>query len=325
MLKPLARLLFAAGFALFTGCSSEAPDTPPEPPTESQASALQGQVALFRASWPVRSRADVRLRVRALSIAMMGVAPADADIDQALAPIDQQKNVSARLTTSLGEITLRYKTRFDDLRIARPDVDNDRVTPGDVGEAAAQNTFVAAANSLQSQGILNLAAYDVQNADRSQTRSGEGAISPNNAALSNFVESYDFNALRVIRGIRFANAGLRVRVHRTGLISSIRFGGAEIASQWVNGVEVPTQDGYYANVTQSDAVLGQRYAQDFPRVETYSTRTMYVMPTNLTTTIIEPRFVKAHAGYNDIGNVRSLGRRQFACYSYVRNEPALME
>lgn len=248
-------------------------------------------VARLVARWPKRTSSEVVERMRALgNILLAGRGAVD---DVGLQAASQQFGPDSELwqfenRTANGRSTLRfsYHVRSDDLRL------EDAESLGEVGlteidETTARGIMRGAVGRLVAAGLVRAEDFDPASASLAWRKvTGGGG---DESAVDKILE-YRFTLLRQINGIPFANAGIRVGVHRSGIVSSLRVGGAEISSARQAGVEIAsdTRGGVFSRKV-SRADTARRFGLEHPNTKLWTQALMYVMRDDVEEDVIEPK------------------------------------
>jgi hypothetical protein len=278
---------------LLTHCASHPAATtdqrtdPPGQGTEALALPTAEGLPRFEAHWRKRTPDDVSARILALgSIVARGAA---LSVDQARAAVNAtagKRHGSFRPFTQKPGLAVKYDRTFDDLRVSDTELRNETGGP-DVGEAQARAVLASTLGQLAGQGLIDTGRSPLERASLSHTRFGMGT---EKGIASEEIVEYNFTIQRQINGIDFANAGVSVSVHRSGNISSIRIGGAEIDSVVAAGKEQPLTALSAVKRNLDDTALRARFAKDSPNAEVLWAKTMYVRA-DANDGAIEPRYV----------------------------------
>ena len=132
--------------------------------------------------------------------------------------------------------------------------------------------------------------------------------------------AYVFTMLRQLNGIDFLNAGLKVTVHRSGLVSAIRVGGAEVESKENGTAAIPQGSGFvFARTVESEAVRS-RFNAEFPGARVDWDEVRYALPELERRALIEPRRIFSFSqATRDPSGKEIISRRKYLAYS-LRNE-----
>lgn len=299
-LKMVSQMLVVGCVFVLTACDRDMA-TPPRDITAASSLALTSgrTVARLRASYPRRSASEVGTRMHAVAnLVLAGRGTPDIGVFRQAAT-----NAAAEhrdvwhldgSNTPLGNLSVAYHPKFDNLVVqdesllaALPALDSAGAVPDpDVGEVAARNLAVKTIAQLASGGLLNSEDFDPATAETGHRKVAGGR---SDETVVERILEYRFTFMRRINGIPFANAGLRIGVHRSGRLSGIRLGGAEVATVRELGAEYPqsgTGSLFAPGLTQTAA--SQRFRREFQDTKLWKSARMYVMHDNVESEIIEP-------------------------------------
>jgi hypothetical protein len=266
----------------------------------------------FEATWPSRTAQEVAGRSQTVAQILRGRSVGSAQAFADAVAKSAYAGTPEWLSEPESGLMVLYHPKQDDLRVEDLTVSTDVSAGEDVGDAAARATFDLTLDSLGSEGVLDLAHFDRTKVDLAYARAGSA---PMGQMAKEYVTAYIFTALRYVNGIPFANAGIRVAVHRSGRVSWIRVGGAQVASRIADGVEVPVgKGGTFARTVADDALLN-RFTKERPNAVVEWTRLMYYMPDSSSSAIIEPQLIISHVHRTMSEGVQIVSRRQTLGYS----------
>jgi hypothetical protein len=280
-----------------------------EEPTQQAGSTLVAAPALaaFEARWRVRSAGEVQQRSRLLAEILLG-RPMEAAALTGLRATGAQTWSQAKVG---NDLLVGHFPKADDLRVSNALLA--AVVDGpDIGEAEARKAFDAAYAKMVSSGLVNVAHFDTRKVSVTHTRFG---IAPAGQQAVPRVTEYIFSMLRQINGIDFANAGVRIAVHRSGRLSWIRLGGAEVASVRKDGADVPTARGFTFLPAVAPSTLEARFVREVPNAHRAWGRTMYVLPEEVESAVIEPKYVLSFARKSMMDGREVKSRREMLAYS----------
>jgi hypothetical protein len=193
---------------------------------------------------------------------------------------------SARLV-DLSRITIGHHQRVDSVWAIDEEVAHDVATETDVGVDAAATEFNRALAGLESARIVDSATLDVAGAHRSRVMQGQGN---SQGMQTERVKEYVFFAPRTINGVPIGEAGVRVSVHRSGKIASIRVAGAVVAaSPDSSGLAAPTGQGHLLDRTVPESELDARVRADNPDAAVTPLGLLYWLPGNVRSAVVAPR------------------------------------
>lgn len=278
----------------------------------------------FEVSWPRPSARDVAKRARGIAEVMLGERLAEgalvSELTAATAP--GRLLFSAALGRAGVDLQGEYRHGADEMVLSNDQLAQDSSGP-DIGELAAQARCDQALQRLADAGVLERDLFDVGSALVSKTLEGTG--SSDTSGQQERVLSYDFLVRQKLNGLPFANAGVRISIHRSGAIQGIRLGGARVAATRTAGTLVPASPGYTFRAKLDEAYYAGRFAQDYPHGQIRSQGVMYILPKSVdpeagTKHVLEPRYVFSYS--NHAGEFA--GRRRYVAYSLsAREEPAV--
>ncbi|HEX4406957.1 MAG TPA: hypothetical protein VH560_19095 [Polyangia bacterium] len=216
-----------------------------------------------------------------------------------------------KIAIGAANLHVEYYPQFDDLRVNNLDVEDQLNPSADVGEAGARAVLSSVVAKLASANIIAASQYDTSTAELGYTKHMEGVSTE---TVVPQVLQYRFTLRRRINGIDFANAGMRVVVHRDGRLAALRIGGGDVKSIVTAGVEEPTGKGYRFNSVVDSAAIISRFAKETPDARGVRHRLMYVIMPG--TGMVEPRHVvfSAHSSDDGHGDI-VIARATHAAYS----------
>lgn len=216
------------------------------------------------------------------------------------------------------DIYVKHFPAYDELRVINTALSKQREVSHDVGEAEAVQLAKRAVLQLAKRGLLNAKQYQLDTPHVGYQRVGAGT--PNGGELYSRVVEYRVTFNRQINGIEVANAGVRLGVHATGALTSIRLGGVSVRSRLQNGMELPNSGMAAATRRVSDAQLSKRFEADVPRgadANIAHARLMYVMPEDVRKANVMPMQVYSFALAQDVAGETIHSRRQLVGYSVI--------
>ncbi|WP_438040973.1 hypothetical protein [Sorangium sp. So ce128] len=298
--------------AALAGCSSDASGPAEESTLGRGDAALSTEhLATFEARWPKRS--EIEVASRAARLAKLVLDRKAVEVDDVLEAMPQgqtNRPWTVRPHKVDPDLVVRFDSRFDDLRVSHIGLRAD-LSGADIGEAAARDIFLAAFDRLVGEGLVDARMYEPDSAKLSRTLSGSAPATER--AIPEVVE-YTFRSVRRINGTEFVNAGLSISVHRSGRLSAIRAGGAEIASEFSPAGEIPLGQSRMLTRRVDTETIKARFMQEWPTARVHWEEPMYVMPDNSEGTI-EPRYVFAFSIESISDGQQVLSRRRHIGYS----------
>jgi hypothetical protein len=313
-------LLFST-LLLVTACSqaseNQAPNGNNTPGGANRAAVAQGQqvYSAFEVSWARPSVKDVAARTRAVAEVMLGERLPEHSLETELAASNTPGRLmfGAALGSAQADFLGEYRHGADELVLDNRKLGSD-ISGTDIGEAAARSRCTDALQHLADAGVLDRSLFDINTAVMTKTLQGEGTSDTSD--LRESVVSYDFMLRQQLNGVPFVNAGLRINVHRSGAIQSIRIGGARIAAKSEKGVLKPTAPGYDFSAQLDTKYYGSRFAQEFAQGEIRSEGVKYMLPKSVDPEagqkqVLEPLYVFQYSNHDGT----YAGRRRYVGYS----------
>lgn len=246
--------------------------------------------ASFEMSWDTSTTAAINSRAQAVVEIMSGQ---QLKRPASLAPIKDIDGVTRRLVASLPDAP-RYEVQFlreyNELRVVdselavatRPRSEISRDTALEI----ARKTF----GEMAARKVINAQHFDWNRVDTATTLVGEGTPDGKNNEKRRI--EYRFTLRRVLNGIEVANSGLRIAVHATGRVSSVRVGGVMIASRpVVGGQEEPVGTGRWLErrpTADPENRLNRELVPRQAKAKVVWSQVMYVMPEGKRTAVVEP-------------------------------------
>jgi hypothetical protein len=285
---PVLVCVLAALAAVAPACGSGASDPAPPGERSTPAPSAAGGLAAFVLTLPQRTPEDAAARAGAVAGVLTGrrierpsLAPLEAELKRG------PRSASARLADA-PRVTVGHHPRVDAVWAIDEDVAHDVATPTDVGVEAAAVTFRRTVADLDRAQVVDSATLDVAGTRVSHIVQGSGRSG--GAAPVERVKEYVFFAPRTINGIPIANAGVRVSVHRSGRVASIRVEGPavdEVRDQ--DGLSTPVGSGHAIARTVAEADLDTRVLAENPDAEISPLGLVYWMPSGASTAVVAPR------------------------------------
>lgn len=307
-------------FATVTACGHASEDQAPlgnnVPAGANQATVAQNQVySAFEVSWGRPSVKDVAARTRGVAEVMLGERLPEHSLETELAASNTPGRLTfgAALGATQADFLGEYRHGADELVLDNRKLGSD-ISGADIGEAAALNRCTDALQHLADAGVLDRSLFDMSTAVMTKTLQGEGTSDTSDVRES--VISYDFMLRQQLNGVPFVNAGVRISVHRSGAIQSVRIGGARIAATSEKGVLKPSAPGYDFRAKLDTKYYGSRFAQEYPQGEIRSEGVKYMLPKSVDPEagqkqVLEPRYVFQYSNHDGM----YAGRRRYVGYS----------
>jgi hypothetical protein len=319
---PIA-LCVLTSMALMIGCGSAQDEDSLRSGIEAPLSAKPKKLATFRMSWAApQGSSPARSAHRAAQILLGGVALDERTFHHngdRFAPTGRRPVTSEtwdeRPLPSIPALRVKYHPRFNDLRVSNSHLKKTYDGP-DIGPSVAKETFQRSLRELEAAGVLVASDYDVSGAKASTTEFGVARLGEQAAPV---IVEYVFQAMRSLNGIRVANGGVRVSVHRSGALSEIRVGGVTVerapASASALLKDMPSAAGrvFEQRVNASDAHA--RFSREFPGVTEHSADLLYMMPDEEDEAVIAPRHVYQFSRRSMSDGQEIISRRKTVAYS----------
>jgi hypothetical protein len=309
-------LLLASATACSQASQDQAPIGNHVPAGANQAAVAQSQVySAFEVSWGRPSVKDVAARTRGVAEVMLGERLPEHSLETELAASNAPGRLTfgAALGSAQADFLGEYRHGADELVLDNRKLGSD-ISGADIGEAAALNRCADALQHLADAGVLDRALFDMSTAVMTKTLQGEGTSDTSD--LRESVVSYDFMLRQQLNGVPFVNAGVRISIHRSGAIQSIRIGGARAAAKSEAGVLQPSPPGYTFRAKLDTKYYGGRFAQEYPQGEIRSEGVKYMLPKSVDPEagqkqVIEPLYVFQYSNHDGV----YAGRRRYVGYS----------
>jgi hypothetical protein len=272
------------------------------------------EYAAFEVSWPRPSSAEVEARARSLTETLLAQHVADHPFAQQLASAAVGSVSFSAVVAGSSTLVGRYRHGPDELLLNNRELQQDPSFEPEVGDSAARARFIETMHRLGEASIIDESLYDVNQAIVSRTLVGSGSTDTSEEVER--VLSYDFLARQSLNGIPFVNAGVRVSVHRSGALASMRVGGARVAATREGGRLRPQKPGYVFRATVDEKYYHGRFVSEFPHARIGSEGVQYVLPMSRDPEAgekqtLEPQYVFAFS--NHVGDL--VNRRRYVAYS----------
>ena len=267
-------------------------------------------LARLVAKWPKRTSSEMVQRIRALGNSLLAGRGVLDDVElqaasQQIRPDVEFWHFENRSGDGRSKLYFTYHVKTDDLRVEDAGL-IEEISPTEIDETTARGLMRDAVGRLVAAGLIRAEDFDPAGASLAWRKVGAGR---RDESVVDKILEYRFSLLRQINGIPFANAGIRVGVHRSGTVSSLRVGGAEISSVRQAGVEVAadTRGGVFSRKA-SRTDVARRFGLEYPNTKIWTQGLMYVMRDDVEEDVIEP---KEHYLFSRVIE-HSDGKRAFA-------------
>ena len=177
----------------------------------------------------------------------------------------------------------------------------------DVGKETAVEIAIKYLDSLQETGMLDHHNYNMDDIQIGFGKFGEG--STDGSSKVEHIYEYRVTFRPNVRGIQLANAGVRIAVHRSGKLASIRMGGVSIRESHSRGKVIRKV---------SKEKIDSRFNSMIPKNNKPSiawSRVMYVMPENKREALVEPMQVYAYSLISEIDGEPVVSRGKIVGFS----------
>jgi hypothetical protein len=215
-------------------------------------------------------------------------------------PVKSTDGLIHRMDLKLPEapgFEIEYLLEYDELRVVDSELAVSTRPKSELSRGEALRAARKVFEQLAGRKIVDLRLFDWDRVETASTLVGDG--SNDGRKTDKRRTEYRFTLRRVLNGIDVANAGLRIVIHASGRVSSVRVGGVSVASKVsASGQEEPTGTGRWLNrgaigdpATRFDRELVPKEAK--PKIAW--SRVMYVMPENKHTAVVEPLYVISYS------------------------------
>jgi hypothetical protein len=274
---------FVPVWMLVAGCSMD-----PEPPESTRSAGVESaplaaQRSTYTVSSPDLTDTAVAGRARRVAEVVLGRALSDAPFQEALARTAQGRPMWDTSVESVDpELHVRYDYDSDTLVVTNrtlefrvPSVETD--PPAE--ESAARVVFARVVAELQQVGLISEEEYDLKHVRVGWTDYVAAARSDQEPEPR--ILNFRFNAQRMIGDLPFRDGHLRVAVHRSGRVASVKLRRASV--RLATGSPVST--------TVSLANCEARFRGTHPNAFVYFTEVAYALPDPGVHGVAEPKCV----------------------------------
>jgi hypothetical protein len=304
-----------------SACARVSEDQPSHGAGSTPADAVAGaqEYAAFEVSWPRPSSAEVEARARSLSETLLDQKVSERPFAEQLASASLGSVSFSAVVGSSSTLVGRYRRGPDELLLNNRELQQDWTSEPAIAESAARTRFVETMRRLAAVSMIDESLYDLNQAIVSRTVVGSG--SSDTSGQVEQVQSYDFLVRQSLNGIPFVNSGVRVSVHRSGAIASMRLGGARASATWEGARLRPRTPGYVFRGTVDEKSYHARFVDEFPAARISSSGVLYMLPMSEDpeaggVQVLEPKYVFGFS--NRTGGI--VNRRRYVAYSL--SEPA---
>lgn len=294
-------------WAVLAACSTDPGPRTGESSATDVAPAVTGRSSYVVTS-PDTSDVAVAARARRVAEVVLGKSMTDAVVLESLARAVQELPTTrySKVTAVHPDLSVRYDQGSDTLVVANEELEfRPPAVEGDApaNEAAARSVFDATVSQLAQAGVINPEDYDLKNVRVGWT---DYVVARSDEEPEPTVLNFRFNAQRLIGGLPLRGAGMRISVHRSGRIASVKLRRASVKIS--AGARVPT--------TVSLPDCEARFRREHPDGSVHSAELAYVLPDPGAHGVAEPKCV---VSFNELTRQPTgetvVARRQQARYS----------
>jgi hypothetical protein len=300
-------------FLLFSisGCSAKA-NIPAD-----EFSVLDDSMPVVEMYWKERNIEDIVERTKKLSELVAGNELDETDLRKALSANKQLNHWILPFKYDAPNLTVKVIPEYDEIRVINKGL-VDRVGNKYIPEKAAIRIAKTYLEELSRLNLINREMYSTDNLQVGYGRVGEGAKDNKYQKTENTIE-YRITFRPNIQGIQLANAGVRISIHRSGEILSIRLGGVSL-EKW---------DGKAVERKVSSEKIREVFRQSIPLdaqpIVAWS-RPMYVMPEDMRRAVVEPLQIFSYSlkTVSD-GKYEVISRRKIFGFSFADPEAKVID
>ncbi len=206
----------------------------------------------------------------------------------------------------------------DELRLLRNDLLEGPDAPESlIDEDEALAVFHDTLARLEGAGLVVTTQYDMERIQSGHRVAGSGTR--NGSGATEYIREYRFTVLRSLNGIPVANNGIRIGIHASGKVSSLRLGGVAIESHVDGrGHELPVHPGWSMPRTVSREQVRARFDDMFSSLSTAHVDfegVMYVLPRGAPPAVVEPVYFYRFSRPQSVDGVAGAGRQERVAFS----------
>jgi hypothetical protein len=198
------------------------------------------------------------------------------------------------------EIMVKVVEEYDEIRVINPEL-ADTPVKNAIGEKEAIAISAKHIEQMARAGLLNGLNYDTRNSQVGRLVIGEGSL--DGKEKSEQVTEYRITVRPDINGIELANAGVRIGVHVSGKLSSIRVGGVSANMKTTKRIVRKVQEEEAEKKFAKLIPAGARPAIAWSRI-------MYAMPDGVRKALIEPQLIYSYSLQSKSDGVQLVSRRK---------------
>lgn len=211
-----------------------------------------------------------------------------------------------------------YLREYDELRIADRELAASTSPKKEIPEGDALRVAKRTFETLAERKLLDPRQFNWDKADIASTWAGGGPSEVKERMERRRLE-YRVTLRRSLNGFEVANAGIRIAVHVSGRVSSLRLGGVSVSSKPDSaGQDQPTGAGAWLQRRATDAELESRFQREMVPAKAKAhiawSRVMYVMPENKRSALVQPLYVVSYSlefpseeGYTVVSRRKTVG------------------
>jgi hypothetical protein len=260
---------------------------------QAAAPAAADRLASYEMTWVKRQPDAITARAKAAAEAFTG--------EKLQAPKIAARTAGGnRLRLAVPEapwLELTYFADYDELRIVDVELTHSTAPKEELSQDEAVKRARRMFDELVRRQIVEERQFRWDSPDIASTWVGSGPVDGSTPEEKKRVE-YRITVLRVLNGIEVANAGIRIGVHVSGRVSSLRLGGVSISSRVKGDIDEPSGKGRWSKRHVVTEDLKTRFERDVGargNTRIAWAREMYVMPENKRTAIVAPMYVVSYS------------------------------
>lgn len=226
------------------------------------------------------------------------------------------------------ELEVAFLRDYNELRIVNRELSVSVPPRAELTEEEALKLARNFFGELAKRKLIDERQFDWHKVDVASTWIGGGPVGGSEGDKKRV--EYRVTLRRVINGIEVANAGVRIAVHTTGVISGLRLGGVSVLSRLdQNGIEEPLGKGQWLHPQVSLDEAASRFTREThaygAKPEVAWSRVMYVMPEGKSVALVQPLYVVSYSlQFPSEGGRTVVSRRKTVGYSLVNpKEPPI--
>jgi len=281
------------------------------------------RMAAFEMRWPQATADQIIARVQAAIETITGQPLKRKPKFIALAA----KALPARMALNVPdapEFDVTFLRDYNELRIVNRELSVSVPPRAEMTEEEALKLARSFLGELAQRKLVDQRQFDWRRVDVASTWIGGGPAGGPESDKRRV--EYRVTLRRVINGIEVANAGVRIAVHTTGVISGLRLGGVSVLSRVdKDGVEEPAGRGQWLHRQVSVEEAASRFRREVhPDGSTPTiswSRVMYVMPEGRPMAVVQPLYVVSYSlQFPSEGGSTVVSRRKTVGYSLMNPE-----